>query len=557
LIARPTAAHAQGFNLNRFEPAERGSSWFVLDSLDIRGHVRPAAGLTVDYQYQPLALKKNDETVAAIVGHVVTMDVGGSVVFWDRVRIGASLPVLFYNEGDTTHLHHQPVYAPQDHQGIGDLRVGGDFRIYGRTDGLFTFALGGSTWIPTGSPTSYTSDGTLRGGPHASIVGKLGRFVYAANTGVVFRSPKTATFDGSPIDTDWVFGAAAGATFVEERLTVGPELFGSTGVGDHAFKTRTTPVEALLGAHVGLPKDLRAGLGIGKGIAAGYGSPDIRLLGMIEWAPGLPPPPPGPPPPPDTDGDGIIDAEDACPDSFGKRMSDAKTNGCDDRDKDGIPDPLDACPTIVGVASADPKKNGCPADQDGDGFPDNVDACPTVPGLASEDPKRNGCPDSDRDKDGIPNETDACPDEVGPSHPDPKKNGCPVAAVHGTQITIKQEITFKPDSAQIDESKETVDVLTAIRDILAVHSEIAKVRVEGHTDNRGKPAANKKLSEERAAAVVTWLVNNGIEQSRLTSAGFGQERPLEPNDTEEGRAVNRRVEFHIEESAPAPEPAKP
>jgi len=101
--------------------------------------------------------------------------------------------------------------------------------------------------------------------------------------------------------------------------------------------------------------------------------------------------------------------------------------------------------------------------------------------------------------------------------------------------------------------KESSYILVGVVKVLTENPEIKKVRVEGHTDTQGKPKHNKKLSERRAASVVKWLVKYGIDKRRLTSAGFGQERPIATNQTEEGRRENRRVELHIVEG-PGSEP---
>lgn len=551
-VAAPRAASAQGFSLNRFEPAERGSRWFVLDHLDLRGHLRPAVGLTLDYQYQPLALKQGaDKDVrTAVVGHVVTTHAGANVVLWDRLRLGASLPILLYNEGEPATLRGRTIGAPADAQGVGDLRFGADLRLFGAADGPVTMALGGRLWIPTGSPASYTGDGFVRGGPRASIAGKIALFVYAANAGVTFRDPRSGVVGEVPIDHDLVYAASVGLALAGGRVTVGPELYGSTVLGDEAFKTRTSPLEAVLGAHGEIAHGLRAGIGAGKGIVAGFGSPEVRLLASLEWAmPYQKPVLYMPPPIADNDGDGVPDEADACPDAFGARTNDPRTNGCDDRDRDTIFDPFDACPDAAGVPHDDPKKNGCPSDKDEDGIVDAVDACVDVKGIPSDDPKQNGCPDPDRDQDGIPNDADACPDNAGPAHENPARNGCPVAFIRGGEILIKEQVNFQVGSFVLVESKGTLEALRAVKDILDAHPEITKVRVEGHTDNRGNAAWNKKLSDARAAAVVGWLKRHGIAKSRLSSVGWGQERPLDSNDTEQGRAINRRVEFHIESSA--------
>ncbi|MEO6599089.1 MAG: OmpA family protein, partial [Polyangiaceae bacterium] len=213
-------------------------------------------------------------------------------------------------------------------------------------------------------------------------------------------------------------------------------------------------------------------------------------------------------------------------------------------------DAEDACPDLAGIKTDDPKTNGCPSDRDKDGIYDTVDACPDVPGIKTDDPKTNGCP-SDRDKDSIVDTLDACPDVPGPANSDPKKNGCPLAFVQDNQIRITEQIKFRFGLAELDPVSDTV--LGAVLKVMQEHTDIAKIRVEGHTDNKGAAALNKKLSNARAAAVANWLVKHGIDRSHLTSIGFGFDKPIDTNDTDEGRANNRRVEFHIEgEGKPKP-----
>jgi OOP family OmpA-OmpF porin len=249
--------------------------------------------------------------------------------------------------------------------------------------------------------------------------------------------------------------------------------------------------------------------------------------------------------PPDRDADGIADGEDACPGVAGRRTADPRTNGCPaDADGDGIPDAEDACPAVAGIKTGNPATNGCPADRDADGIPDSEDACPMVPGVKTGDPKTNGCP-PDRDGDGVLDADDACPDQPGSRDPDPKKNGCPQAFVQGGQIRIRDPFKFRFNKTELDPAGDPI--LEAVLQVLRDHPEIRHVRIEGHTDNVGGGDFNQRLSEGRAASVRQWLVSHGIESGRLRSIGYGQTRPVAPNDTEDGRRNNRRVEFHIEE----------
>jgi OmpA-OmpF porin, OOP family len=381
--------------------------------------------------------------------------------------------------------------------------------------------------------------------------GEVGAFVYAAQACFLYRA-NDAGFANTPTGSEVFVTAAAGLRVADERLVLGPELYGSTTVtsSDAFFARRTSPFEVLFGAHYMATRDVRVGAGFGPGLTRGIGAPEFRGLLSLEWAPAVEKPAePLPPPELDRDHDGILDADDACPDVAGVKTDDPKTNGCpppDDRDHDGILDADDACPDVAGVKTDDPKTNGCPPpkDRDKDGILDDDDACPDEPGVKTDDPKTNGCPPpKDRDKDGILDDVDACPDAPGPANSDPKKNGCPEARIESGQIKILERVEFENNSAKI--RPESDRVLNAVLDVMTSHSEFGKLAVQGHTDNHGAAAYNKRLSEQRAAAVMKWLIDHGVARTRLSAQGFGLERPIDTNNTEEGRQNNRRVEFHI------------
>ncbi|AKU94524.1 Outer membrane protein [Labilithrix luteola] len=528
-------AHAQsapGFALSRFEPSERGSDWFVGESLDLRGRFRPAVGAVAEYAYQPLVVRNGSgHLLAEPVRHLAFLHVGASVALADRFRLALDLPVQVFAEGTSATFGTRTYSAPPHAQGVGDLRIGGDVRLFGTYGDVITAAVGVQVWAPTGSREQYTGDGAVRIRPRAMVAGEVGAFVYAAQLNVSYRA-HSEQVDGSPVGSDLGFTASAGVRLAKRRLVVGPEVFGST-VLDDPFARRATPLEALLGAHY-LVSDVRLGAGVGTGLGSGYGAPAIHALLSAEWAPSV------------TKKQGgrasEAEAHPAAPPGSTPAGADADV----DLDHDGVANRLDACPGALGVVSTDPTKNGCPPDTDGDGVHDVDDACPTTPGLHTSNAVTNGCPDTDRDKDGIVNVDDACPDEPGPRDPDPNRSGCPKAFVRAGEIKILDQVKFKTGSAEIQAGKDSEDVLQAVATILREHSDIAKVRVEGHTDDVGSPVANKKLSANRAAAVVTWLVAHGVDGARLSSAGFGSERPLDSNETEGGRRTNRRVEFHVE-----------
>lgn len=292
---------------------------------------------------------------------------------------------------------------------------------------------------------------------------------------------------------------------------------------------------------------------------------------------------------PDTDGDGIVDSKDACPEIPGQ----ISANGCPDRDGDGIADNIDRCPDVKGIAEL----NGC-VDTDGDGLIDPEDACPTTPGLKA----LKGCPDTDGD--GVPDKDDKCPntpkgekvDATGcvpdkdtdgdgvvdrldkcpatPKNARVNTDGCPldtdgdgiydyedkcptVAGIAANQgcpeikPEVQKAIDFAIENIQFETAsavikKTSLPILDNVVKVLKENPSI-KLRISGHTDNVGDDDMNLKLSQDRADSVMKYLTDNGIASTRLTAKGFGETQPVADNNTAEGRAKNRRVDFKIEQ----------
>ncbi len=230
---------------------------------------------------------------------------------------------------------------------------------------------------------------------------------------------------------------------------------------------------------------------------------------------------------PDTDGDGIEDRNDACPNTPGL----PEFNGCPDTDGDGIADPQDECPTVAGLAAL----NGCP-DADGDGIADKDDACPNEAGPKAN----NGCPYQDRDGDGVLDKDDQCPDVAGTV----ANNGCPEVSVEIIKQLNDYSKTILFDLGKATIRKESYAVLQNIADIMKEYPN-AKFEIEGHTDSQGSDALNQRLSNDRAASVKDYLTTIGMDASRLTSVGYGESRPIATNATKAGRQQNRRVEISL------------
>ena len=260
----------------------------------------------------------------------------------------------------------------------------------------------------------------------------------------------------------------------------------------------------------------------------------------------------------DRDGDEVFDRDDLCPDQPKGPSPDPDRLGCpaQDRDRDGVLDRDDLCPDQPQGPVPDPQRRGCPAgDRDHDGVLDPQDQCPDQPPGLNPDPDRPGCPAKDRDGDSVPDRSDACPDTPGAPHPDPKRSGCPsLVQIKNGMLVILKPVFFATNRDII--LPQSSGVLQAVADALLASPQIRRVRIEGHTDNRGKADYNVDLSNRRAQSVLRWLLAHSITADRVIAQGFGPNQPIADNASAKGRAANRRVDFVIIDP-PQPKDAQP
>jgi len=435
--AQEPPAPFAGVALSRFEPAERGSRFFMADSLELRatnpGLSRPrlAVGIPTSYAYRATTFgdRRQGERSTLSEG-ALYVHPGASVVVAPGGRFAIDVPIALAQSGEDTNLAGKGYFAPQGPR-FGDLRGSFDLRIFGpadRNEDGVSLAGGVSVWLPTGSIDNMAGDEGTRFGVRVASAARYGWLLASARVNYMYR--REGLIGGSLVSGE--MGTVLGAAWADDVWTIGPELYMSTVVGA-PFAKRTTPAEVLLGVHRSFGS-FRFGLGFGTLVAKGMGAARARGMLSIEWIPqwstsG------GVLMVPDRDRDGVPDDDDACPDVPGLKDAEASsssplTRGCPnaplDRDRDGIPDNEDACPDHVGPRSSDPKTHGCP-DSDRDGIPDPLDACPQLRGDPSDNPKLNGCP-SDRDGDGVIDSQDACPDEAGQPTDSLETNGCPPVA---------------------------------------------------------------------------------------------------------------------------------
>src|SRR6478609_3702818 len=494
-LALSGTAEAEGLALNRFDPAPAGDRMFGVPSPYAAGHVTPHVILLADYAHNPLKLYSvpSDTDQGSIVKHQLFLHLNASLALWNRLNLDVSVPLAVYQSGDDPTAGGQTFPSPTSAE-FGDLRFGLRVRLLGEYHDPFQLAVGGYVWVPTGAKDSYVSSGEVRGLPQLILGGRVDeRFVWSVAAGPQIQGK--SSFANVDQGTMFKWGAGFGFLLLDNRhLQIGPEAYGAVTLRD--VEKHTTNAEVLLDVRYRIIDDLEVAAGAGPGLTSGVGTPDLRALLSLAYTPeqkkAEPVVTPVPPPPPaDRDHDGILDADDACPD-------------------------------VKGVADEDPKKNGCPPPEpvDGDGIFDPEDACPAEKGPRDDDPKKNGCPKSVR--------------------------------VVENEIVILEQVQFDTGKATIKPASN--DLLDQVAEVLSQHPEMLKVEVQGHTDNRGSAALNKKLSQARADAVKKAMVQRGISADRLVTKGFGPDKPIDDNGTDEGRQKNRRVQFVILEKQPKETP---
>jgi outer membrane protein OmpA-like peptidoglycan-associated protein len=504
------------------EPAPAGDPALLVEEAGVEGHLSLAARTLIDFAYQPLSLRNAAQELDPVLDYQLWQHTLVSLAIFRRASFQLDVPFAFQGEG-TPPASGATAPRVDAAAGFGDIRLGARVKLYGSADDnldpkpwdeRIELGLSAALWLPTGTD-GYTGDGSVRGGGQAIVSAAGPSFQGAFNLGI--RSRPAEELPGAlPTRVATSLHAGLAWQFYADGardLALGTEVVGDTAVlgGARFLDPRATAGFFFVTASyrvAGAPFVIGAALG--PGLGGGAGSADFRALLSLGYAPE------SVPPPPDEDEDGVPDKDDACVRLAGEPSSDRLLSGCPppppDKDGDAIPDENDGCPDVPGIATGELRTHGCPRDGDGDGVPDAGDACPEVKGVRP--PEGDGCP---------------APEPEPPTVVD--------------KIEIGERILFANDTATL--LPESTSALEQVARVLHEHPEIARVEVQGHTDGTGAAERNDRLGEERALAVVAWLTAHGVAAERLSARGYGASRPIADNDSEEGRAQNRRVEFHV------------
>lgn len=505
-----------------------------------------SAAATTSYALNPLVWRHDDGTYEPVIGHQVTMDLAVCMGVFPLIDVGLVLPVALVQSGPSDNgLSIDSAKRSLNGAGVGDLRVVPRLSILQRRSFGVDLAIASELTFPTGDETRFIGDPSITWRPSMIASLPLATPVIPLRlTGALgYRVRKnTTTADVAFLD-ELSLHAGVDGDLVPFTLTALIEANLVTAATDPAG-SGVTSAEILAGARLRVLPDFVTSVGVGFGLTDGVGTPDVRAIFGVAYAPL----------PPDSDGDSIADAADSCPNEPEDFDQFADIDGCPDTDNDGdeIPDKVDRCPDVPEDIEGVYDEDGCPengiADADEDTIVDQEDKCPNEAEDVDEFEDDDGCPDRDNDRDGIQDWKDQCRAERETINGVNDEDGCPdegsgLTEMENDRITIKGTVLFEIGSATMkQESKPMLDQVAL--QILA-HVEIRRIRVEGHTDNVGADEKNLYLSQDRADSVRQYLISRGVAPERLEAVGYGETRPIDTNDTLRGRTRNRRVEFLI------------
>lgn len=542
-MARAQVGAESDLNVEHFEPRPLG---FVGPG---RAHTLDwgefAVGGFLHYAQNPLVLFADRLQVGEIVRHRLSVDLVGTVGLLPWLEAQAALPFTVYQSGDPDLPTGDLATA-----GLRDLRLALKAAPLSQVRGdLLGIAARAEVSLPTGDADAFLGDGAVTFSPSVIVDRSfdwLWGVRFAGSLGLRVR-PNTQIGNVGVFDEwDLQLAAALGLPeLFEARPLAFVELAAKTKLDDPFADAEQSPVVGRVGLRV--EHDLASGErlhgtgGMSAGATRGYGAPDYQLFaGLVyERVHG------------DRDGDGFLDHQDACPDDPEDFDGLEDDDGCpdDDVDGDGVLDPEDACPQTPEDLDGFVDSDGCPdPDNDQDGILDPEDACPLDPEDLDGFDDDDGCPEDDSDQDGIVDVNDECPDEKETINGFEDEDGCPdegdpEVEVTSQKVSITSKVNFGFDSAEI--ASDSHALLDQVALTIKANPQLRRIRVEGHTDDRGSEVYNQQLSQARAESVMRYLIGRGVSAARLEAVGYGESLPLVLGTGEAAWARNRRVEFTI------------
>ena len=575
LLSLTAWAQSPATNGQLFHPSiDAEKTWWTHDAAKAPNGYVLARGV-LHYANQPVVYQNRAGKLEGVVTDVLQLSAMGAFTV-GPLRLGLDLPIYLYSDG-----------IEGGETGLGDIAVDGKLTVLDPSSEVLGVALEGRLTLPTTTVKAALGDRGV-GYELMAIVDKpFGDFLIAANIG-------TRGIPGADLNNfEWndQFLGRIGVAYGDADK-VGMSLDIGSNITYSGIVEGSTPAEAILGGWLRPgSSNIKLRAGVGTGITSGFGAPRYRVIAGVAWEP------------PrtktrDTDGDGIIDSLDQCPELAEDFDQFEDSDGC-----------AEATPVIVRVQDPD----GRPIDGHwslGSWSGDSGDRVAIEPGTYAGEVSAAGYESAATqitvaqggeqsvvvkltpvstgvgvrvtvvDTDGTPiqsakvemdgQEGASQTKEPGPinlkvSAPGYRPVAKTIQLKEGDEQTIpivlskaKVEMTGDRieirDSVYFETSKDVIKaeshgLLNEVAELLQAHPELVKIRVEGHTDARGSAAYNLALSKKRAAAVRAYLIERGVAPERLESEGYGETRPLDTANNEAAWTKNRRVDFFVVERA--------
>ncbi len=526
------SAEEGGFDAQTFRPAlGPGGHIITVEGADTASYLQPYGGIWFDVMSDPLKVSFEDGESESIIDRRLQGQAIFGMGLHERLNVEIGLPVVMSHRGSFMDVETEGT-------GLGDVFARGKWSLSSSQDDLLGLALMLDATVPTGDDEEFRGARTPTVTPaliaDTRFETPVGSILVATNVGArLSGSGGFETLEG--VGSAMTYGAGARMEAVPELLDLNVEFAGEAGL--RSPQREKNPLEVLFGTDVHAGGGVSVSAGVGGGVVSGVGNPSWRVFGGLSWSR-----------PVEHTEEAEVQLEERrhheCPpepegfsgpyDDHGCAVTPETFEGCDGLDEDW---------------EGEVDKWGCPMlDSDGDGFLVWEDECPTEPIVFIGKSNDDGCPDHDVDGDGVPNTEDHCPLEAGLEAYDgclPPEYEERVTRVDD-QIEINERVNFETDRAVI--SEESYELLEQVALVIREHPDIVLVEVAGHTDDRGDRDYNMMLSQERAEAVRQFLVDRGdVNPARIRAEGYGPDEPLIDEDSDEARAENRRVEFHIVE----------
>jgi large repetitive protein len=555
------AVHAA--SIDHFSPSSGPHNFIDTPDADVLPHLDPAVFLLGSYAKDPFVYRDDaGAEVAKIVEHAATADLVIALGLFNNFELSLSLPGSFLvgpgfdGRASTADDINNVV--------IADPRLAGRWRFLG--DGRNGLQAMAHVGVDFPLAQAFGTSGRVLGdklptvAPGIAVAYHHPAFKVGANVAAELRAPDSVgdVRNQLTIGQSLQFGLGAQAWLYQDLIAAVGDIQLHAAPAALLSSENQFPAEAQLGVKAFFGP-IAVLVGVGTGLIADYGSPDLRLFAGVGYYN---------PPARDADGDGIYDNVDQCPNEPEDKDGHRDEDGCPDPDNDGdgILDGADKCPdepeTKNGVNDEDgcPDEGEMPVDTDGDGIFDAKDACPTDPedkdGWLDDD----GCPEPDNDGDGILDGADKCPNDPESKNDYEDEDGCPDEAPKKTVIRVTRERLEIRDKVQFEFNSDVIravsfQMLDDVAKVLAEHPEQKLIHIDGHSSAEGAEEYNRKLSQRRAESVRQYLIKRKVAAGRLEAHGFGESRPITADRSDAGLAMNRRVEFRLVDVADDSQPA--